>query len=73
MTNPIPPRWAFAIVEREYSKYRNVEPNSLNIDVVMDNPTGWPMHHAWAAFLARTVDEYRWQHVNDPSVRDSHQ
>jgi hypothetical protein len=51
-TQPIPPRWAFEQVEREYAIYRRCEPNPLNIDVVMSNPTGWVMHHAWANYIA---------------------
>ncbi len=55
MTGPaIPPRWAFERVEHLRCAYLGLEPNPLNIDVVMSNPEGWRDHHAWAAFIAQT-------------------
>lgn len=49
----IPPRWAFERVEYERCMARGLVPNPLNVDVVMQNPTGWPDLWAWAGYIAR--------------------
>jgi len=50
---PIPPRWAFERVEELRCAYQHLQPNPLNIDVVMENPVGWAHYHAWADYVAR--------------------
>jgi hypothetical protein len=49
----IPPRWAFERVEQERCAYQGLQPNPLNIDVVMSDPIGWAHYHSWAAYVAR--------------------
>lgn len=51
------PRWAFERVEQERCAARGLQPNPLNIAVIMANPTGWPDLHAWAAYIARMEPE----------------
>lgn len=50
---PVPPRWAFERVEQERCAARDLVPNPLNVDVVMQNPLGWPDLWAWAGYIAR--------------------
>lgn len=50
---PVPPRWAFERVEYERCMARGLVPNPLNVDVVMQNPDGWPDLWAWAGYIAR--------------------
>lgn len=54
--HPIAPRWAFELLEKVYAEYRSVEPNPRNIDIMMKNQNGWIHLHAWADYIARTVE-----------------
>jgi hypothetical protein len=55
----IPPRWAFERVEHERCAYLGLQPNPLNVDVMMRDPIGCGSYHAWAAMIARIEGAFR--------------
>lgn len=48
------PRWAFERVDQQRAAHLGAQPNPRNVDVVMADPEGWAMWHAFAAYIART-------------------
>lgn len=50
------PRWAFERMEEARAKNLGAEPNALNVDVFMRDPSGWNIAHAFAAHIADVED-----------------